>query len=65
MDLDDRIQTIRKRKNCVYRHENGNCLVIGGFCPAVDDKYCKYKEKPKSEIEKPLKDSKNTGQYLT
>ncbi|MGN0348216.1 MAG: hypothetical protein ACI4DR_01635 [Roseburia sp.] len=30
------------RTNCVHRHENGNCLAVGGFCTAVDDKYCKY-----------------------
>lgn len=28
------------RKNCKYRHDNGNCLKIGGFCLAVDDEYC-------------------------
>ena len=38
------------RKNCRNRHENGNCLAVGGFCTAVDDKYCKYQpneERPK------------------
>ena len=28
------------RKNCEYRHENGNCLKVGGFCMSVDDKHC-------------------------
>ena len=28
------------RKNCPYRHENGNCLPVGGFCTAVSDEYC-------------------------
>ena len=22
------------------RHQNGNCLVIGGFCTSVNDEYC-------------------------
>ena len=33
------------RKNCSNRHENGNCLAVGGFCTSVDDKYCKYHKK--------------------
>lgn len=28
------------RENCPYRHENGNCLPVGGFCLAVADEYC-------------------------
>lgn len=28
------------RTNCPMRHENGNCLPIGGFCTAVNDIYC-------------------------
>ena len=28
------------RKNCEYRHENGNCLKVGGFCTSVDDEHC-------------------------
>lgn len=28
------------RQQCIHRHENGNCLVIGGFCTSVTDKYC-------------------------
>ena len=28
------------RKSCEYRHENGNCLKVGGFCTSVDDKHC-------------------------
>lgn len=32
---------IKQRVGCPYRHEgNGNCLKGGGFCFAVDDKYC-------------------------
>ena len=33
------------RKNCPYRHENGNCLPIGGFCAAVSDEYCEEARK--------------------
>ena len=29
-----------KRKDCEYRHENGNCLKVGGFCTSVSNKYC-------------------------
>ncbi|MBQ8830835.1 MAG: DUF551 domain-containing protein [Oscillospiraceae bacterium] len=28
------------RKDCPMRHENGNCLVAGGFCTAVNDPIC-------------------------
>lgn len=28
------------RKNCEYRHENGNCLKVGGFCTSVDNEHC-------------------------
>ena len=28
------------RKSCEYRHENGNCLKVGGFCTSVDDEHC-------------------------
>ena len=34
------------RKNCPHRHENGNCLSVGGFCLAVDDKHCQLKKEP-------------------
>lgn len=34
------------RKNCPHRHENGNCLSVGGFCLAVDDKHCQLKNEP-------------------
>ena len=30
----------KNRKNCEYRHENGNCLKVGGFCTSVDDEHC-------------------------
>ena len=29
-----------KRLNCPMRHENGNCLPMGGFCTAVNDPIC-------------------------
>lgn len=29
-----------KPKDCPIRHENGNCLVVGGFCPAVNVYMC-------------------------
>ena len=32
------IETIRL--NCPMRHENGNCLVAGGFCTAVNTPIC-------------------------
>ena len=28
------------RADCPMRHENGNCLVAGGFCTAVNDQIC-------------------------
>ena len=28
------------RKDCPMRHENGNCLPIGGFCTSVNDCIC-------------------------
>ena len=28
------------REDCVMRHENGNCLPVGGFCTAVNDAIC-------------------------
>ena len=28
------------RKDCPMRHENGNCLPVGGFCTAVNDSIC-------------------------
>lgn len=30
----------RDKKNCPMRHENGNCLPMGGFCTAVNDEIC-------------------------
>ena len=35
----------KERQNCEYRHENGNCLKVGGFCTAVDDKHCVKNER--------------------
>ena len=29
-----------ERKNCPMRHENGNCMSVGGFCLAVNDGIC-------------------------
>lgn len=29
-----------KPKDCPIRHENGNCLVVGGFCTAVNVYMC-------------------------
>ena len=42
--IDKHLKEVEKnqRENCPYRHENGNCLVVGGFCTSVDDKYCKH-----------------------
>ena len=28
------------RNTCPMRHENGNCLAVGGFCTAVNDEIC-------------------------
>lgn len=28
-------------ENCSLRHDNGNCLPVGGFCTAVCDEVCK------------------------
>ena len=28
------------RNECPMRHENGNCLCMGGFCTAVSDEVC-------------------------
>jgi hypothetical protein len=28
------------RQDCPFRHENGNCLRIGGFCLDVSDDIC-------------------------
>lgn len=33
------IETI-DRSHCKMRHENGNCLPMGGFCTAVNDEVC-------------------------
>jgi hypothetical protein len=30
------------RIHCPYRHKNGNCLSVGGFCTSVNDIYCKW-----------------------
>lgn len=28
------------REDCVMRHENGNCLPMGGFCPTLKNEIC-------------------------
>ena len=28
------------RRDCKMRHENGNCLAVGGFCTSVNDTIC-------------------------
>ena len=38
-------QPKKNRTNCKNRHENGNCLAVGGFCTAVSDKHCQYEPK--------------------
>ena len=43
--IDDAIEIVKQvggnnRKDCEYRHDNGNCLKVGGFCTAVDNKHC-------------------------
>ena len=30
----------RAKKPCSCRHENGNCLPVGGFCTSVPTEYC-------------------------
>ena len=38
-------RTNRLMDECTYRHENGNCLKIGGFCTSVPTSHCqRYKE---------------------
>ena len=32
--------TREKRIDCPMRHDNGNCLPVGGFCTAVNDAIC-------------------------
>lgn len=33
-----------KRINCKHRADNGNCLKVGEFCLAVDEKFCEYEK---------------------
>ena len=33
-----------KRLDCKHRADNGNCLRVGGFCLAVDKKFCEYEK---------------------
>ena len=28
------------KKECKWRHENGNCLIVGGFCTSVPKNIC-------------------------
>ena len=34
------IGDVNDRESCEYRHENGNCLKVGGFCTSVDNEHC-------------------------
>ena len=36
----EKLPSVTPRTNCQFRHENGNCLKVGGFCTSVDDKHC-------------------------
>ena len=46
------------RTNCPYRHENGNCLPVGGFCTAVSDEHCEQvkRKNDKDKVNKVLDD---------
>lgn len=33
-----------KRLNCKHLADNGNCLRVGGFCLAVNEKFCEYEK---------------------
>ena len=44
-------ETCEDRRNCPHRHENGNCLSVGGFCMAVDDKHCQLKKEQQEPCE--------------
>lgn len=38
-------RTERLMDECIYRHENGNCLKVGGFCTSVPLSHChRYKD---------------------
>lgn len=38
-------RTDRLMDECTYRHENGNCLKVGGFCTSVPLSHCqRYKD---------------------
>lgn len=38
-------RTDRLMDECTYRHENGNCLRVGGFCTSVPLSHCqRYKD---------------------
>lgn len=46
------MNTVSKRpKKCEFRHENGNCLKIGGFCTSISLEKC-----PKAKTDKPVTD---------
>lgn len=46
------------RTNCPHRHENGNCLRVGGFCTAVSDEHCEQvkRKNDKDKVDKVLND---------
>lgn len=35
------VKDMSERTDCPIRHQNGNCLSVGGFCTAVSDEVCK------------------------
>lgn len=41
LELVDEAPTNYRRACCLMRHENGNCLPMGGFCTSVNDEICK------------------------
>ena len=38
---DSQLLVNENRASCKLRHENGNCLCVGGFCTAINDEICK------------------------
>ena len=46
----DTLNKYSRCKNCEYLHENGNCLKVGGFYSAVDDKDCIKKGSAEDEV---------------
>ena len=44
---------------CEFRHDNGNCLPVGGFCTSVPAAYCPLIPRLKKKIRKLKKNSKS------